>query len=193
MMPINTKTETRRNIKTDNSLYPGYTSLLKRRDFIVPLIIILIFTALIYSRALHNEILNWDDNSHITYNPDIRSLSTQNIAKIFTSFYCEMYHPLVTLSFAVEYELFGLNPVAYHTTNVLFHLANVILAFYFVLCLCNRREVAIIAACLFGIHPMHVESVAWITEHKDVLYAFFYFIITLEEHSNYSSIRSFCN
>jgi hypothetical protein len=85
-----------------------------------------------------------------------------------------MYHPLVTLSFAIEYHFFGLNSTVYHATNVLFHLANVVLVFYFVLLLSRRRETAIIVACLFGIHPMHVESVAWIAERKDVVYAFFY-------------------
>lgn len=146
---------------------------MKRLNFNIPLIIILMVTAFIYTRSLQNGFF-WDDNIHITNNPDIRSLSLHNIKTIFTSYYVNMYHPLVTLSFAVEYLFFGLNPSAYHITNMLFHLANVILVFYFVFLLSERREIAIIAACLFGIHPMHVESVAWITERKDVVYAFFY-------------------
>ena len=151
-----------------------FTDLWNKRQYLVPLSIILVFTALLYLHALQNEILSWDDHWHITYNADIQSLSANNIKAIFTSYYSNMYHPLVTLTFAVEYQLFGLNPAAYHTTNVLFHLANVILVFFLVLRLSQRREIAVIAACLFGIHPMHVESVAWITERKDVVYAFFY-------------------
>lgn len=147
---------------------------MKRFSLHISLIIILMVTALIYERTLQNGFLTWDDHTHITNNPDIRSLSMQNIKAIFTSYYIGMYHPLVTLSFAVEYHFFGLNSLVYHTTNVLFHLANVVLVFYLVLSLSQRRETAIIAACLFAIHPMHVESVAWITERKDVVYAFFY-------------------
>jgi hypothetical protein len=138
------------------------------------LIIIVIVTALVYARTLQNGILNWDDHIHITNNSDIKSLSLHNIKTIFTSYYLGMYHPLVTLSFAIEYHFYGLNPVIYHASSVLFHLANVVLVFYLVLLLSHRRETAIIAACLFGLHPMHVESVAWISERKDVVYAFFY-------------------
>ena len=147
---------------------------MKRLNVHIPLIIILIFTALVYARTLQNGILTWDDDTHITNNPDIRSLSVHNIKTIFTSYYISMYHPLVTLSFAIEYHFFGLHAAVYHATNVLFHLANVVLVFFLVLSLSQHRTTALIAACLFGIHPMHVESVAWITERKDVVYAFFY-------------------
>ena len=146
---------------------------MKRFNLSIPLIIILMVTAFVYARTLQNGFF-WDDYTHITNNPDIRSLSLHNIKTIFTSYYISMYHPLVTLSFAIEYHFFGLSPLMYHASNVLFHLANVVLVFYFVFLLSQRRETAIIAACLFAIHPMHVESVAWITGRKDVLYAFFY-------------------
>jgi protein O-mannosyl-transferase len=158
-----------------NSSQPTTLSLLwKQKNLAVPLIFILCVTALVYARALQNGILLWDDGWHVTNNTDIQSLSVQNIVKICTSFYGNMYHPLTTLTFAIEYQLFGLSPAVYHATNILFHLANVVLVFLFVFRLSGRREIAIIAACLFGIHPMHVESVAWITERKDVVYAFFY-------------------
>jgi protein O-mannosyl-transferase len=162
------------NERTGKTQIIKFGDLWNKRQYLYPLSLILIFTALLYSHALQNDILSWDDHWHITDNADIKSLSANNIKTIFTSYYTNMYHPLVTLTFAVEYQLFGLNPVAYHTTNVLFHLANVLLVFFLVLRLSRRREIAIIAACLFGIHPMHVESVAWITERKDVVYAFFF-------------------
>ncbi len=154
----------------------SFIALWRQWNLAVPLIIILAITALLYTRALQNGFLVWDDPAHIINNKDIQSLTMSNVEKIFTSYYGNMYQPLVTLTFAIEYKLFGLNPVAYHATNVLFHLANVILVFLLVFRLSNRRETAIIAACLFGIHPMHVESVAWITERKDVVYAFFYMV-----------------
>jgi protein O-mannosyl-transferase len=147
---------------------------MKRLKNHFPLLIILMCTALVYTRSLENGILNWDDNQHITENGDIQSLSLHNIQAIFTSSYVSMYHPLVTLSFALEHHFFGLNAAVYHATNVLFHLANVVLVFSVVLLLSRRRTTALMVACLFGLHPMHVESVAWITERKDVVYAFFY-------------------
>ncbi len=158
---------------------PSSKTIREHRNLAIPLIIILTITTLLYTRALQNGILSWDDHWHVTWNKDIQALSQDNIKAIFTSYYVNMYHPLVTLTFAIEYQLFGLNPVAYHATNVLFHLANIILVFFLVLRLSGRRETAIIAACLFGIHPMHVESVAWITERKDVCYAFFYLFALL--------------
>jgi protein O-mannosyl-transferase len=160
--------------KNITSSLVNFADLWKKRQYVFPLSLILVFTALVYLRALHNDILSWDDHWHVTYNADIQSLSAHNIKAIFTSYYSNMYHPLTTLSFAVEYHFFGLHPAAYHSTNVLVHLANIILVFFLVLRLSHRREIAVIAACLFGIHPMHVESVAWITERKDVVYAFFY-------------------
>jgi len=147
---------------------------MKRLKIHFPLMIIVFCTALVYTRSLENGILNWDDNQHITENGDIQSLSLHNIQAIFTSSYVSMYHPLVTLSFALEHHFFGLNAAVYHATNVLFHLVNVVLVFSVVLLLSRRRAIALMVACLFGLHPMHVESVAWITERKDVVYAFFY-------------------
>lgn len=146
----------------------------RQRKYGLPLVVILMITVSLYSRALQNDILSWDDHWHITFNHDIRSLSIDNIKAMFTSYYGNMYQPLTTLTFALNYHFFGLNSMVYHATNVLFHLVNVVLVFFLVLRLSRRREIAVIAACLFGIHPMHVESVAWITERKDVVYAFFY-------------------
>jgi len=136
--------------------------------------IILLLTLVAYHQAPFNDFVHWDDPSHVTDNKDIRDLKFENFKLFFTKYYLSMYHPLTTLSFAVEYHFFGLNPRAYHTTNLILHLANIVLVFYLVWFLSKRKETALIAACLFGIHPMHVESVAWITERKDVLFALFY-------------------
>src|SRR6185369_10292782 len=84
------------------------------------------------------------------------------------------YHPLTVLTFAIEYQLFGIAEKGYHVVNLLLHLLNVLLVFRVVLLLSDKSWVALIAAFLFGIHPMHVESVAWISELKDLLYTFFF-------------------
>jgi protein O-mannosyl-transferase len=164
----------------------GFTSILKRTELTLLLFIVLSATSLLYIRALQNGILSWDDQWHITYNLDIQKLSLENIKKIFTSYYGDVYDPLVMIGYALQFGVFGLNPVVFHATNILFHLANVTLVFLFTLLLSKKRGTAFLAALLFGIHPMHVESVAWITEFKDVLYVFF-FLLSLISYCRYSS------
>ncbi len=140
------------------------------------LILILIVTTLLYSKSLENNFTYWDDPEQVTENQDIQSITFNNIHKIFMSYYLGMYQPLTTLSFAIDYSFVGLNPVLYHCTNILFHLANVVLVFVLISRLSGRNTAGLIGACLFAIHPMHVESVAWITERKDVLYLFFFLL-----------------
>jgi protein O-mannosyl-transferase len=135
---------------------------------------IVILTAIVYFRATQNDFTFWDDPSQVSENTDIRALTFENIKTMFSKYYVNMYQPLTTLSFAIEYHFAGLNPTVYHTTNVILHLFNLVLVFFLVSRLAKNTTVGLVAACLFGIHPMHVESVAWITERKDVLYAFFY-------------------
>ncbi len=135
---------------------------------------LLILTFLIYAQVLGHEFVNWDDNTHITENLQVRSLSSDNITRIFTSTIHKTYIPLTILSFAVEYKLVGLNPFLYHLNNLLLHLLVVFLIFRFAMVLGLKPIGAVTAAFIFGLHPMHVESVAWATERKDVLYSVFY-------------------
>lgn len=134
----------------------------------------LILTEIAYWKVGHCDFVMWDDPAHIADNPDIRGLSLYNFYLFFTKEYVGMYHPLTTISFALEYHFFGLNPAPYHYTNLVFHLLNVVLVFAFIHRLAGHRGIAFFVALFFGIHPMHVESVAWVTERKDVLYTFFY-------------------
>ena len=85
-----------------------------------------------------------------------------------------MYHPLSILSLAVDYRLFGLDPVGYHAVNLALHLANTLLVFGVLRLLSGSLAAAAAGSLLFGVHPLHVESVAWIAERKDVLSAFFF-------------------
>jgi tetratricopeptide (TPR) repeat protein len=135
---------------------------------------ILAVTAAAFWPSLRNGFTNWDDPYYIALNEQIRDLSWDGIRTIFTSFSVANYHPLVGLTNALEYRFFGLDPTPYHVVNLILHLANTALVFRLVLLLAARLEAAVIAATFFGIHPMHVESVAWIAERKDVLYAGFY-------------------
>lgn len=145
----------------------------KLSSFLTALLILLI-TFLIYIPSLKSGFLNWDDPSHILENKLVRSLSFENIQAIFASRIQRNLIPLTILSWAVEYHFFQFNAFIFHLNNLILHLGVTLLVYG----LARQFKLNILAsgcaALLFGIHPMHVESVVWLTERKDVLYGFFY-------------------
>ena len=145
---------------------------LSRRTQYLLLFSILILTAIVYASCLKNGFVNWDDGKYVYENPDIKDWHSIKI--MFSSFYLGMYQPLTTLSFLVDFKLSGLNPFQFHLTNFLFHLLNVGLVFLLIIKLTKNTVAAAITALFFAIHPLHSESVCWISERKDVLYSFFY-------------------
>ena len=145
-----------------------------KKEFLFPLIIcsvILIF----YFPAFQNDILSWDDNLYITDNQQVKDLS--NIPSYFTGFdNTGNYIPFSLTAFTVLYHFSEQSPFLYHFINILLHIFNSLLVFYFLKLLLKNVNFALIASLLFAIHPIHVESVAWISELKDVLYTFFFLI-----------------
>ncbi len=140
---------------------------------------LLVFTALIYFKAIHNGFVGLDDNDYVVKNTFTRDFSFHGIKAIFSSFYSSNYHPFTTLVYLLEYKLFGLNPMPYHALSVLLHILNTWLVLKLIENLNGNRVTAILVAMLFAIHPMHVESVAWVSELKDVLYTSFYLLSLL--------------
>lgn len=137
--------------------------------------LILLGTALLYSPSLTNGFVRWDDPVHVTENRAIRCLDRQGITEIFSTLVRGLdYIPLTLLSFAVEHKFFGYQPFWYHLDNLLLHLAVVVFCCFFLIRIGLSPRAGAWAALLFAIHPIHVESVAWVTERKDVLYAAFY-------------------
>ena len=135
---------------------------------------ILLLTFAAYIPSLNNGFTNWDDPLFVLDNP---LLANPNAMAVLTTPIANNYHPLTIWSLALNYRLAGLNPVSYHWLNLLLHLANTGLVFVFIRQLTRGRLWAtVVTSLLFGIHPMHVESVAWIAERKDVLYALFYLL-----------------
>jgi len=146
----------------------------RRIKILSSLFFILLITFVAFSPSLENGFTNWDDEVYVTENQDIKSLNQENLKKIFTSQYVAMYLPVTMLSYSLDYYFFDLNPRAYHTTSLIIHLLNCILVFYLFLLLSENTLSSFIIAILFGIHPLHVESVAWISERKDVLCCLFF-------------------
>lgn len=140
------------------------------------IILALVLGAVFYSfwPSLFNGFTLWDDNIYVAENEMIRDLSWPSLKAMFTTDVSLNYTPLTSLSFAIEYHFFGYQPFVYHLDNLLLHILVTALVFVFARQISASLTVAAVAALLFGIHPMHVESVAWITERKDVLYASFY-------------------
>ncbi|MEW6076964.1 MAG: tetratricopeptide repeat protein [Thermodesulfobacteriota bacterium] len=144
----------------------------KTRRYLIACIVVTLFTLL---PVVRNGFVNWDDNLYVYENPAIRTLSPAQVKSFFTSFYAANYHPLVLVSYAVEYRFFGLDPRPYHITNLTLHLTNCALVFWLIYLISRGNPfVSAGTALLFGIHPLHVEPVAWISGRKDVLYAFFF-------------------
>jgi tetratricopeptide (TPR) repeat protein len=150
-------------------------SVLKDRRFLLCCLCIACVTFLAFAPALKNGFTNWDDDRFVTANPDVHGFSAHNLSKIFTSAYVNHYAPLTMLSFMGEYSLFRLDPAAYHLTNVLLHIINALLVFALIYGLSGSYFTGLLTALLFAVHPLQVESVAWIAERKGVLSAAFYF------------------
>ncbi len=153
----------------------GPTLILKNK-IVISVIFILLAVFISYSPTLKNNFVYLDDDTHLLENSSIRGLDIAHIKQIFTTTVDRVYAPLTFLSFAIEYKFIKYKPFIYHLDNLILHLGTTACVFYFALQLGLPLLAAFIAALLFGIHPMHVESVAWVTERKDVLYAFFYML-----------------
>ena len=110
----------------------------------------------------------------MTDNPHVRAgLNAAGIAWAFTASYAANWHPLTWLSHMLDVELFGLNPGPHHVVNLVLHVANTILVWLVLRRLTGSTFRSAVVAALFGVHPLHVESVAWVAERKDVLSALF--------------------
>ena len=145
---------------------------------------VVLLTLAAHVRGLQGQFVEWDDYAHITQNPAIRSLAPAQLWAMFTQPAAKLYCPLTWLSFALDYQIWGRNPFGYHLTNLLLHVADTALVLVLVFQLLrdrsrHARPVAVLTAAIFGVHPLRVESVAWATERKDVLFAFFYLLALL--------------
>ena len=139
------------------------------------LAVVVLVTATAFLPSLRNDFVNWDDSVYVLRNPLIKNYSFGNLKRMFTSIYFGNYHPLTLLSYSWDYGSSGTRPFQYHATNLLWHLCSSLLVFWLALLISGRVPVAFVTAVLFGLHPLHVESVAWISERKDLLYASFFF------------------
>jgi len=152
----------------------------RNRSLMVMTLILCAVTAAVYYRAAFFPFCVIDDTDYVIGNAYIREgLSLNAIKWAFTTFHASNWHPLTWLSLLTDSQLLGMNPMGFHVTNVVFHILTTALLFL----LLNRMTGALwrsaLVAALFALHPLHVESVAWITERKDVLSSFFWMLTLL--------------
>jgi tetratricopeptide (TPR) repeat protein len=137
-------------------------------------------TFAVYLPVRNYEFLHYDDDVYVTDNPEVeRGLSRQGIEWAFTTGYGSNWHPLTWLSLMLDCQLFGVKPGPMHIVNVLFHIANSILLFIVLARMTKGVWQSAFIAGLFALHPLHVESVAWVAERKDVLSTLFWLLTML--------------
>jgi protein O-mannosyl-transferase len=156
---------------------------------IILLAVIAITTFVTFNYTLKNDFTNWDDGLYVETNPYIKNITAQNLKMIlFHNITNNYYHPITMLTIAANYHFSKMDPFGYFLTNVSVHTINACIMFFLFLVIMEAMEtagygafkgkywLATLGALCFGVHPMHVESVSWLSERKDVMYGFFYFL-----------------
>jgi protein O-mannosyl-transferase len=152
-------------------------------------LILLVSTIGAYWYLLHCDFIFFDDPAYVTENSRVRAgLSWQNVSWAFTTFSASNWHPLTWLSHMLDCNLYALNPAGHHLTNLLFHVGNTLLLFLFLRETTGRIGRSFVVAALFSLHPLHVESVAWVSERKDVL-SIFLWMLALVAYVRYAERR----
>jgi protein O-mannosyl-transferase len=138
---------------------------------------LLVLTAAAFWQLQDNDFINFDDQQYLVENQALQDgVSYKGLVWAFTTTHNSNWHPLTWLSHLLDYQLYGLAPRGHHLTSLLFHLANVILLFLVLDRMTGALWPSAMVAALFALHPLHVESVAWASERKDVLSTFFWFL-----------------
>ena len=165
----------------------------KSSVFAQPVVLCLLLVAVtlaVYWPVLRCDFVNYDDPDYFFSNPHVLAgLSSSNLVWAFCTGHAGNWHPLTWLSLMLDRELFGPGPAGPHFTNLLFHLANTVLLFLLFRRLTRAPWRSAFVAALFALHPLHVESVAWISERKDVLSTFFG-LLALVFYTRYAQKRS---
>jgi len=154
---------------------------MSRINLLILILLILTATTAVYWQTTQFDFVNFDDDKYIYENPYVKTgLSLENITWAFKSFHSGNWHPVTWLSHMLDCQIYGTgNPGLHHLTNLLFHLANTLLLFLVFLKITESPWPCLFVSALFALHPLHVESVAWISERKDVLSAFFWLLTML--------------
>jgi len=150
------------------------TDMLNKKYFYIMCIFLVVTTFVVYWQVLDSDFINYDDNEYVTENIRVhKGVTFDSLTWAFTSSHSSNWHPLTWISHMIDCQLYGLNPMGHHLTSLLFHVANTLLLLLILVRMTGTLWQSSFAVALFALHPLHVESVAWVAERKDVLSTFF--------------------
>jgi Flp pilus assembly protein TadD len=157
----------------------GLFSSPRKRSAVLSLLLALA-TLAVYNSVVHNAFINFDDNLYVTNNQHVQAgLTSATVRWALTSFEVENWHPLTWFSHALDWQLFGKNAAGHHYTSLLFHAINAVLLFLLLQSATGFTWRSLMVATLFALHPVNVESVAWVAERKNVLSMLFFLLALL--------------
>jgi tetratricopeptide (TPR) repeat protein len=147
-------------------------------------------TLIVFGQICRNDFVGYDDPYYVTNNPHVKGgITPESVIWAFTTTVGANWHPLTWLSHMLDCQLFGLNPLWHHLTSVLFHTANTLLLFWILKRMTGEIWASTFVAAVFALHPLHVESVAWAAERKDVLSGLFW-MLTIVSYIRYVERQS---
>jgi protein O-mannosyl-transferase len=147
--------------------------------YILLCLLLIFITLLVYGQVREFDFIVWDDPLYVTSNIFIQTgFHWESIRWAFTTHHGALWHPLTWLSHMLDYRLYGLSPAGHHLTNLFWHILNVLLLFLTIQSMTGEIWPSFLVALLFAVHPLRAESVAWITERKDVMSTFFWLLTT---------------
>ena len=151
---------------------------------------LVVVTWAVFGQTIRYQFVNFDDDLYVYNTPAIQSgLTLKGIATAFTNQHAHNWHPLTTISHMLDCQLYSLNAGGHHATNVILHTIAVLLLFWVLQQMTGAAWKSALVAALFAVHPLHVESVAWVSERKDILSAVFFFLM-LHAYSRYARVPS---
>ena len=152
-------------------------------------VLLALLTIALYWPTTEHDFINFDDPNYVTSNPHVLGgLTWESAGWAFTTLYLGLWHPLTWISHMLDCQCFGLRPGGHHLTGLLLHAANTVLLFVVLRRMTGALWRSAVVAALFALHPLHVESVAWVAERKDVLSTFFV-MLTLWAYHGYTACR----
>jgi tetratricopeptide (TPR) repeat protein len=160
-----------------------------RKESLWVCVFLALSTLAVYWPVVGHDFVNYDDTDYVTANPYVQAgLSAKSFAWVWHSEVARNWHPVTMLSHMLDCQLYGLRPGGHHLTSLLFHIANTLLLFLLLRNMTSALWRSGVVAALFALHPLHVESVAWVAERKDVLSTLF-FLLTLWAYGRYAEGR----
>ena len=153
---------------------------------VVICIFLMVSTFVVYSQIQNHEFINFDDDKYVTVNPNVQTgITSESIKWAFTTLYSYAWHPMTWISHMLDYHLFGLHPKGHHLSSLLLHIVNALLLFMVLLKMTGALWQSGFVAVMFALHPINVESVAWISQRKNVLSTMFW-LLTIWAYIQYA-------